>query len=253
MACAAPGGPTMPAALLSLALSLAAAPPAALPFQPGEQMEFQVEYLGIKVGAARIWVGSPEGSLLPVFMQARTGGLTAMLDVREQLVSNLDAGTGLPRSSSLEAVELGYRHGDSTTFDPEAGKATVHSRGKYGVTVKEVEAPAGTLDFVALLFRLRVLPLETGARHEFSVLAGSKVNTATAEVTGRESVETRAGRFPAVKVRVPTGFTGKFSEKNPTFVWLSDDARRVVVQISTDFAIGHAVARLSAYRPGSGG
>ncbi|HSB18941.1 MAG TPA: DUF3108 domain-containing protein [Anaeromyxobacteraceae bacterium] len=243
----------MPAALLPLALALAAPPPAALPFRQGEQMEFQIEYLGIKMGAARIWVGRPEGSILPVFMQARTGGLTAMLDVREQLVSNLDAGTGLPRSSSLEAVELGYRHGDSTTFDREGGKAIVRSRGKYGETVKEVEAPPGTMDFVALIFRLRSLPLDTGARHEFSVLAGSKVSAVTAEVTGRESVETKAGRFPSVRVRVPTGFTGKFSEKNPTIVWLSDDARRVVVQISTDFAIGHAVARLSAYRPGSDG
>lgn len=240
-------------ALLAFALALGAEPAGALPFPPDEQMEFQVDYLGLKVGAARIWVGNREGSVLPVFMQAKTGGLTAMLDVREQLVSNLDVVTCLPRSSSLEAVELGYRHGDSTSFDPEAGKATVRSRGKYGEKIHEVDAPAGTVDFIALIFRLRKLPLENGARHEFSVLAGTKVSPVVAEVTGRESVETRAGKFPSVKVRVPTGFTGKFSEKNPTFVWLSDDPRRIVVQISTDFAIGHAVARLTAYRPGRAG
>jgi hypothetical protein len=54
-----------------------------------------------------------------------------------------------------------------------------------------------------------------------------------------------------VKVRVPTGFDGKFSEKNPTFVWFSDDERRVVVRISTDFAIGRADADLDAFRPGT--
>ena len=43
---------------------------------------------------------------------------------------------------------------------------------------------------------------------------------------------------------------GKFSEKNPTYVWFSDDPRRVVVQISSDFAIGRANARLVHYQPG---
>jgi hypothetical protein len=243
----------MPHVLLALALALGAEPPAPLRLAPDEQMDFQVEYLGIKVGAARIWVGRPEGALQPVFMQAKTGGITSMLDVREQLVSNLESASGLPRTSSLEAVELGYRHGDSTSFDREAGKATVRSRGKYGESVQVVDAPPGTVDFIALIFQLRALPLEPGARYQFNVLAGAKVSPVTAEVTGRESVETKAGRFPAVKVRVPTGFTGKFSEKNPTFVWLSDDPRRIVVRISTDFAIGHAVANLVGYRNGRDG
>jgi hypothetical protein len=69
-------------------------------------------------------------------------------------------------------------------------------------------------------------------------------------VVKREQVKTGAGKFAAVKVRVPTGFDGKFSEKNPTFVWFSDDERRVVVKISTDFAIGRAEAELTAYQPG---
>ena len=68
---------------------------------------------------------------------------------------------------------------------------------------------------------------------------------------GRERVETRAGTFQAVKVRVPTGFTGKFSEKNPTFIWFSDDDRRVVVRITADFAIGNATANLVTYAPGT--
>ena len=37
----------------------------------------------------------------------------------------------------------------------------------------------------------------------------------------------KAGGFDAIKVKVPTGFDGKFQEKSPTFLWLSDDARRL--------------------------
>jgi len=243
----------MIAPAVALCLALAAEPAAALtPFAPGERTELAVEYLGLKVGLARITVGTPAGDLLPVLLQAKTGGLVGFLDVREQLTSNLERRSLLPRSASLDAVELGYRHSDHTSFDRAAGKATVVSRGK-STTTDTVEVPEGTLDFVAMLFRLRTLPLAIGTKHAFTVLAGKKVHAVVAEVAAREEVKTSAGTFAAWKVRVPTGFGGKFSENEPTYVWFSDDPRRVLVRLSTDFAIGRAMATLVSYQPGRPG
>ena len=235
----------MLAPTLAIALATAAAPP----FQAGERMEYSVRYLGLAVGKARISVGRPEGPILPVFLETRTSGVVRIVDVRQQLATHLDLDTLLPRTASLEAVEAGYHHTDTTFFDRPAGKATVRQQGKFDNTYV-VEVPEGTLDFVALVFRLRALPLEPGTQHEFHVLAGRHVRKIAAEVVARETVETRAGNFQAVKVRVPTGFTGKFSEKHPTYVWFTDDARRVIVQITTEFAIGRATAGLTAYLPG---
>jgi hypothetical protein len=232
-----------------LLVSLAAAQ-AALPFAPDERMEYSVRYLGIQVGKARIFVGHPEGSILPVFLQTRTAGLVRIVDVRQQLATQLDVETLLPRAASIDAVESGYHHTDTVMFDRVAGKATVRERGKFDNTYV-VDVPPSTVDFVALVFRLRTLPLEPGARHDFDVLAGREVRKITTEVAGRERVETEAGKFETVKVRVPTGFTGSFSEKHPTYVWFSDDARRIVVQIQTEFAIGRATAGLTAYQPGA--
>ncbi len=231
-----------------LALVLAAIS-VALPYAPEERMDFSIDYLGLPMGRARISVGRREGSLLPVFLEARSSGVVGFVRVREQLASYLEAETGLPRSCSIDAVEPGYRHVDTARFDREAGKATVREKGRHDNTY-EIDVPPETLDFVSLVFRLRTLPLAEGARHEFQVLAGRQVSRIVAEVVAHETVSTDAGRFDAVKVRVPTGFSGKFSEKNPTFVWFSDDARRIVVRISTDFAIGRAVAALVAYQPG---
>lgn len=236
----------------ALALALAAGPaaaPAPRPFAPDERMEYAVHYLGVHVGKARISVGRQAGSILPVFLETRTTGIAGIVDVRQQLATHLDAETLLPRFASLEAWEAGYHHLDTAAFDREARKATVRERGKYDNTYL-VDVPADAVDFVALVFRLRTLSLEAGARHDFEVLAGRDVRRVTAEVTGRETVETDAGTFQTVKVRVPTGFTGEFSEKRPTFVWLTDDERRVIVQIQTEFAIGRATAGLTAYRPG---
>ena len=212
-------------------------------------MEFRIEYLGMKAGNARLSVGRPVGPILPVFLEARTSGFAGFVDVREQLASYLDSDTGLPRTASIESVEPGYRRTDTTRFDRDEGKATVRSRGKSERT-DEIPVPPETLDFIGMVFRLRTLPLEPGATYPFQVLAGRKVTEVVAEVLGRESVDTGAGRLPAVRVRIPTGFSGKFSEKRPTYVWFSDDPRRIVVRISTEFAIGRAVAQLVSYEPG---
>jgi len=231
-----------------LAIAVAAG---ALPFAPEERMEYSVRYLGVPVGKARISVGTREGPILPVFLETRTSGVVRLVDLRQQLATHLDVETLLPRRASLDAVESGYRHSDTTHFDREAGKATVRQTGKHDNTYL-IDVPQGTIDFVALVFRLRTLPLEPGARHEFHVLAGRNVRKVSAEVTARETVETGAGTFAALKIRVPTGFTGKFSEKHPTYIWLTDDERRVVVQITTEFAIGRATAGLTRYHPGRG-
>jgi hypothetical protein len=228
---------------------LAASIAAASPYAPQERMQYTITYVGLPMGKARLSVGKPEGTILPVLLEAKTSGVVGFVNIKEQLASYVDTTTGLPRTFSIDAVEPNYRHTSHTRFDRETNRATVQDRGKF-VTTAEVNVPPGTLDFVALVFRLRTLPLEEGARHTFPVLNGKVVSTVVAEVVGRETLSTKAGKFPTVKVRVPTAFNGKFSEKTPTFVWFSDDARRVVVRLSTDFAIGRALADLTDYEPG---
>jgi hypothetical protein len=239
------------ALVIGSALALILAAIAAMPFAPQERMQFAITYIGLPMGKARLSVGKREGELLPILLEARTSGIVGLITLREQLASYVDVTTGLPRVSSQDEMESDYRHTNYTRYDRAAGTATVREKGKKSEKTTELEVPPGTLDFVALLFRLRTLPLDPGARHEFHVLTGSHVSRVVAEVVGRETVETHAGTFPAVKVSVPTGFDGKFSENSPTLVWFSDDARRIVVRISTDFAIGRALADLVSYEPGA--
>ncbi len=231
---------------LAVALSLATA---AVPYAPDETMDFDIAFHGVPTGKARILVGHPEGNVLPVFLQARTSGLLAVVDLKQQLASYVDTDTGLPRSASMDSIEPGYRLVVTTRFERANAKAIVREKGRYDNTY-DVEVPAETTDFVALVFRLRTLSLDPGATHEFPVLSSRQVQKIVTQVEGRETLTTRAGKFATVKVRVPTQFSGKFSEKSPTYVWFSDDDRRVVVRISTDFSIGRVVADLTTYKPG---
>jgi hypothetical protein len=236
---------------LAAALAMAGLPG---PFLvPDERMEFGISYLGMRVGVAIISVGRPEGLLVPVKLDARSTGLAdGLFFIREKLVTHVDSSTGLPSASTIEAVEGRHRHTETTRFDREAGRAVVRRKGKTDKT-NEVEVAPGTLDFVAMVFRLRGLPLEVGTRYEFDVLVGTRPSKVIAEVTGRETVRTGEGKIAAVKVQVPTGLTGKFSEKDPTYIWFSDDDRRIVVRMSADFAVGRAVVNLTEYRSGGTG
>ncbi len=234
----------------AVALALAAATAGeGLPFGPGEQIDFEVDYLGMGIGSMRLWVGRPEGQVLPLFLQTRTKGLASFVDLREQIATYWDAETRLPRNSVLDAVEMNYWHSDTTRFDRTAGKATVTVRRKSGLGEDVVDVPPDALDFLSLVFVLRTRPLAVGDTHTFQVLAGKKLAPVVTQVVAREVVAGATGPLPAFKVRVPTSFAGKFSEKEPTFIWFSDDARRIPIRIATNFAIGRAVANMSSYRP----
>lgn len=214
-----------------------------------ERMEFAIDYKGMRLGKSQLFLGRADGSVIPAVLQTRTTGVAAVITIRQQLSSNIDRTTGLPRSNSLDAVEGNYRHTDTASFDRATNKVTVRERGKHDNTVV-VDVPPGTVDFLTMVYRLRGMPLEPGTMHAFDVLAARTVSRIEAEVVGRERVSTGIGDLPAIKVRVPTSFEGEFQEKNPTFIWFSDDPRRIIVRISADFAIGRATARLVSYSAG---
>lgn len=231
-----------------LALSAAAHASA---FSPGEETVFQVRYLNLPTGEGRILVGEPRGQVWPVVFQARTQGFAGFIDIREHLVSYWDAATRLPRGMDLRAYEVGDFHVDSAHFDRVNGQATI-SRTRNGQrSEKTFPVPPDVHDLTSAFMWLRLQPLAPGQRYDIPVVASSKQFTVVAEVLGAEPVETPAGTFATVKVKVRTALEGKFSTKRDSFMWLSDDPRHILVRASAEFAVGSIVATLKSYRPGS--
>jgi len=237
------------AAALALLLSPAAGR-AEAGFAPGEQLDFAIDYLGVRTGQARISVGQPEGTVWPVIAQARTDGLASILDIREHLVSYWDAVRHLPRGSDLQAIEIGDRHADSARFDRETRKAHIRIVRKGRKFENTYDMDPEALDFASAVLWLRLQPLGEGARYEVPVFTTKGTFTLVATVVGRDRVSTPAGDFEAFKVAVGTAFQGNFASKRDTFIWFSADERHLPVRVSADFAVGSVVATLSAYRPG---
>lgn len=238
------------AALLLAAAALAGPPARADAFAPGEEIVFDVKYLGLPTGEGRILVGAPAGEVWPVIFQAKTDGVAGFIDVREHLVTYWDSTTRLTRGSDLRAYEVGDYHQDTARFDRVNGRATVTVQRKDRLTKKTFDVPADVHDLTSAFMWLRLQPLEPGKRYEVPVVASSRHFLLVAEVLGREVAESPAGTFQTVKVKVRTEIEGKFSTKRDSFLWLSDDPRHILVKASADFAVGSIVATLRSYRPG---
>jgi hypothetical protein len=232
------------------AFVVAARTASAAPFAPGEETVMQFRYLNVPSGEGRITVGQPAGPVWPVIFQARTDGVAGFIDIREHLVSYWDTDARLPRGFDLRAYEIGDFHTETTRFDRVNGKATHERNRKGNRSVKTFDVPADVHDLTSAFMWLRHQPLRPGERHDVPVCSGSRQFTLVAEVLDRETVETPAGTFRCVKVRIRTAFEGKFSTKRDTFLWLSDDPRHVLVRMSADFAVGSVVATLKSYRAG---
>jgi hypothetical protein len=231
----------MRAALLTLAALAAAAPPSAR----------AVSYLSIPTGEARMRVGRPEGDIMPVILQARTGGVASLLDIREHLVSYWDVVRHRSRGSDLQAYEVGDAHADSARFDPAGGKVTVVERRRgRPASEKVLDVPAGALDLTGAFVWLRLQDLEVGSRFEVPVVTGTSQFVLLAEVLAREVVTTPAGKFPSFKIKIRTGLDGKFAARRDSLLWLAEAAGHHLVRAAAEFAVGSVVAELTSYHPG---
>ena len=71
----------------------------------------------------------------------------------------------------------------------------------------------------------------------------------TIRVLRRERVRVPAGTFNAVVVQPIIKTKGIFSEKGEAQVWLSDDDRRILLQVKSKLKFGSLNLYLKSYRP----
>jgi hypothetical protein len=105
-------------------------------------------------------------------------------------------------------------------------------------------APPEPLDELAFLYFLRTVPLQTGRSYSFDRYFMTGYNPIQVEVTGRESVALPDGPVSCLALRVTT-------RGMVTRVWLTDDTRRLPVQLEVPLQFG-VVSLVLAGKPVSG-
>ena len=106
-------------------------------------------------------------------------------------------------------------------------------------------SPADPLDDAAFFYFVRVTPLEVGKKYVYNRYFRKEKNPVTIEVSKREKLELPDGREVDCLVLHPVIDTkGMFSKRSDTRIWLTDDERRLPVQIRSKFPFGTITLRL---------
>ena len=215
---------------------------------PAQTLHFIGEWRLLDAGRVRAHLGATGAR-----MELETSGLAdSLYPVRDSYRVNYDR--SLCASDSVEDSQQGKKHREiKVTY--RGGKASRLERDllNKGETAAsgEVATPACVHDILGALEKLRrtapadgsfTLPISDGRRS-----AGVEIR-----VQEKETIRTRAGVFSAIRYEAML-FNGViFRRKARLFVWLSDDARRLPVQIRVQlpFYLGTVTLQLEREEPG---
>lgn len=219
-------------------------PGPAVTFPTGERLTFQAKYGLFNVGTAVMEVMGLDTvrGTETVHIQFRISGgaLWYHLDQTiESWVGRWDFRSRRYHSIQDERDrhrERRYEIYPDSGFYREVGQDTVFT------TVAE------PLDDASFLYWVRTVPLEIGKRYEYSRYFRPDLNPVIIEVLRRERVSVAGKKWQAIVVRprIPRA-RGIFGEKSETRIWLSDDERRLVLAIQSNFSFGQVTLKLKEF------
>lgn len=106
------------------------------------------------------------------------------------------------------------------------------------------------LDDAAFFYFLRTLPLEVGQTYKYDRYFKKELNPVTITVVKREKMEMPDGKEVNCVILNPVvGEDGLFAARSKAMLWITDDARRVPVQIKAKLAFGSVTLRLEKVTP----
>jgi hypothetical protein len=115
---------------------------------------------------------------------------------------------------------------------------------EIGKDTKE-PTPPDPLDDAAFFYFVRITPLEVGKKYVYPRYFRKDKNPVTIEVVKREKMDLPDGSEVNCLVLRPVIDTqGLFSKRSDTRIWLTEDSRRIPVQIRTKFPFGTITLRL---------
>jgi hypothetical protein len=91
------------------------------------------------------------------------------------------------------------------------------------------------LDDAAFFYFVRTVPLEVGERYVFERYFRPDRNPVVLEVLARDTLDTPAGRFPTLVIKPTIQGRGILAEAQEPRMWVTDDERRLMVQLKSTF------------------
>jgi hypothetical protein len=211
------------------------AAPSTFPSQ--ETITYNIEWRLIYAGNAKLSL-DPKLSAGKQDWQAKlhleSGGLVSRLYKLEDNYTGQMENQFCATSTDFNSMERNRHHETTVNYDPAHHKATYLERDLLkNATFKtaETEIPGCVSDIIGGLYKLRSLKLDPGQSMQLPISDGKKTVSARIEAQQREQLKIKGSTFNTIRYEVFVFNGVLYARKAELFVWLSDDARRLPVQI----------------------
>ncbi len=198
-------------------------------FPVGEQLLFEGKYGIISLGDASMAVLPPDtvqGALSRHLQLTINANLIGLFRINDSFESWVDCTMGFSRRFIQDYDESNQQHQNVYDIFPDSG---FYRQSEIDSVIPTVAEP---LDETAFLYWVRTLDLEVGDTLRLDRYFRPDRNPITIAVLGGDTLDVPAGRFETIVIQptIPDGGM-LFSEDAEARVWISNDDRRLVVQM----------------------
>jgi len=234
-------------------LSQVLPPPAAYRFPSGEELTYSVQWHMFNAGTAIISM-QRSGATERLTSTADSAGIAnKIFPIHDTFNADIDPHSFCTQQISKHNEEGSKRLDRRIYFDYPRAKSEVDDKDLKTGKEKhaEFDIPPCVSDVVSGFFYARSLPLRVGFSQTFPVNDGGKTTDVKIDVEGGEKIKGPMGEFQTLRLKaVPTA--GPMTGKAEIIVWLTDDARRVPVQMKSKLGFATLFFQLRALEPATG-
>jgi hypothetical protein len=220
-------------------------PPVSYQFPVGQTLIYDADWRLFNAGTATIRLEGA-GREHRILTTADAAGMVSVLyHVHDVVESFFDPKTFCSRTINKHTEEGRRRLTTNIVFDYARKKSVLDELNHRDKKNKheENDIPACVTDVVASVFYIASLPLAPNATYTFPLNDGGKTADVQVVTEDKEELRLPSGAYKTVRVRVSSD-TGKLKDKGQIWLWLTDDARRLPVQMKARMFWGTLVFRL---------
>ena len=215
--------------------------------EPGtEKLTFAVEWRLIHAGT--VTVTARQGQLLLHIPNRNPSIVSTLFKVDDFLTVNYDE-PDCAASSVLESMEGMRHHETQVTYDRSQNHAFFVERDLLKNTVIRetgTDTPSCVMDALGALAKLRRLKLAPGQSTQLPVSDGRRFANVKVDALERQDVKTAGATYHAIRYQAALMNGVIYTRKGRLFVWITDDARHLPVQIQLQmsFPVGTVTLQL---------
>ncbi|MCK5439499.1 MAG: DUF3108 domain-containing protein [Gemmatimonadetes bacterium] len=221
----------------------------ALAFNPGEELTYSVAYGFVPAGSWWLRIeelGEFEGRPAYHFVSKveSNEGVSVIYEIEQSEEAWFDAAELYSLKYTRQSIENDTARDRVYRFDQEQ-----HLR----INGKGETKPASprAVDQLSILYFIRLLPFEPGAKFTLRNLADPEDNPLTIQVLKKERVKVPAGTFETYVLKLDFKTNqGVFKKGGENLLWVTADDRHVPVKLSSRIGLGKFRAELVGFSAG---